>query len=146
MKKYECIFAEGVTLEQVNPDNHAMKTPYIDSLMTICLAVLPVVGQMVSGIKMINGFYSRSKLFNEVLGEKDSASKEQLAHTKGLALEFSWEGYDPTNALVVARKLFDNIEDNMHIIVSDVSVGVYRHMRDKRVIRLTGNSRNTVYS
>lgn len=142
--KFEVVFAEGITLQEVNPESHAMKPPYMDSIVSISLEVLPILGSLVNGLRIEKGFFSRKSLFANKKSE-DKIDHNLILHTKGKALEVSWNNFDSTY-LSVVKDLFSKIKSNMHIVIYENSIGFYKNKRDKRLIRKDLDGKESVIS
>lgn len=140
----EVIFANGVTLQEVVSEGQALKVPYMDGIFTICMSIFPRINNKVDGIKVVKGFISRSQLYNDILNPNERPTKYQLLHTRAKALELTWSNFSYEKALVIGRIIFETLEDNMHIIIKDASVGFYRDQRDKRLIRSTNGTRSVI--
>ena len=145
MKGMEVVFTNsGITLPDVIPGGYALKPTYMDHIFSTCMATLPVIDDYVTDLRVVNGFYSRASLFNDRLNKGDKATKEQLAHTVGLAIEVSWKDFNYDIALAVAKALFAGKDKNAHYIIGNESFTIVRHTDKKKIIRNTNGSVSTV--
>lgn len=140
----EVIFANGITLDQVVSEGQALKVPYMDGIFTICMSILPRINNEVDGIAIVKGFISRSQLYNDILKPNERPTKYQLLHTRAKALELTWSEFCYEKALVIGRIIFETLEDNIHIVIKDNSIGFYRDQRDKQLIRNTNGTKSVV--
>ena len=135
VKKDWLVFARGVTIQEVNPESYALKTPYADNLFSTCLSILPLIDKYVTGIKIIEGFVSRAKMLSK---KKDSnkLNKYEYAHTMGNAIVLTWTEYDPDNGLSIAKEILKALpNNNIHIIIYDYGIGIYRDLDSVKILR-----------
>ena len=129
------VFARGITIQEVNPESYALKTPYADNLFGTCLSVLPIVDKYVESVKIIEGFVSRAKMLSKKK-DNNKLNKYEFAHTEGNAIVFSWNEYDPDNGLSIAKEILKALpQGNIHIIIYDYGIGVYRELDSRKILR-----------
>jgi hypothetical protein len=145
------VFAKGITLNEVNPENFHLKNNYADNLITTCLMVFPFLDTRVSELFVTHGFISRKKLFNEIIEKDDKHSKvataEQKKHCKGLALEVSWKGFDRDKATNIAREMFKELPyEKMKFVVTANSLGIYRKVNKRKIIHSFDDEMRIVFA
>jgi len=144
---YGLVFAKGVTLAEVNSENFHMKNDYADNLIVTCMEILPIIDNNVSSIKIINGFISRKKLFNEVLDSTKSPTPDQKKHCKGLALELTWKSYSRESALTIAHLLLKELHHEvLKIVIKSDSIAVFRKMAKNKIIQVFPDEVRVVFS
>jgi len=141
-KKQWILFARDVSMQDVNKEFYSLKPDYQDNLWGLCLSALPEIDKKVNKIEIINGFYSRSKLFTEIL-HGEASTEEQIKHTEGNAIEVTWENYNPDKALEVSKIIFKKSLPNEHIKIKiyDNSLGIYRQTRESELARSVGTDK-----
>jgi len=137
------VFARNVDLYSVNPDNNALKNQYIDSLICTSLAIFTKLGNDLPGIdfKVVKGFISRSKLFSTPDKKPDAY---EVKHAKGLGIEITWDGYSSALGIDVAKRFFDESKNDFEILVFDNSIGFYRGIKHRKVVRMLEGKKYSV--
>lgn len=129
--KYGVVFAENVTIESLNPHNFAIKNEYIDNLLSTAWLLIPKIGVRQSGIRIIKGFLSEAYMRKHY---KTDNALHLLQHSRGLALEVSWDMFTVDDALLVGHALMDECYEPLYIIIdpSRKKLCIYRkYLEDK---------------
>lgn len=131
------IFAKGVTLREINPDNNALKNEFMDNLMTTCSMLLISADSVFDKISVVRGFISAGKLYNEILpaAGRSKCNQEEIRHTLGTALEITWEGFDPDKALDFCKEYIKLTDIPVKFIVYNNSLGFYRDVPSQKILR-----------
>lgn len=136
----DLIFAEGITLNQINPHNFSLKNKYMDNLITTSMTVLPVIERSLENkqLKILKGFLSNSY----ALDRFETMTRSLILHTKGLALEISWDDFNENNAYFVAHNLFDyakknNIKLRIVIDINNEFIAVYYRTSKLQIVLKT---------
>lgn len=139
------VFAKGIDMYSVNPDNNALKNQYVDNILCTSLAVfskLVSVAKHIEDMKVTKGFISRSKLYSSV----DKPSARDVKHAKGLGLSVTWKGYEPEEALSISKKFFEESTNDFEIIIEDNQISFYRGVQYRKVLRLLNDgSKSVIY-
>lgn len=140
--RYDLVFAEGITLTSVNPDNNALKNSYIDNLICTSMAVFtsPAIINKVSTPRVVKGFISRKKLYD---GEGKVTSNE-TKYAKGLALEITWPEFNSVTAVEIAKYFFDKSPTDFEIHIKNDSIAFYRGVKIRKVLRILEGEKNSV--
>lgn len=123
-------FAEGVTLREVNPDDVALKCPYMNNLFVTCMNILPRLNEIVSNIEVVKGFTSEKKLKLKIA----NPSPEELLFTKGLAIELTWPGYNSDKAISICKELFEQLSPQFKLVVREGSV-LYMYDKESALVQ-----------
>ena len=103
----QIVFANGVTLWEINPDNNSLKNSYQDNLLSTAFLLFPLVTQVLGAerrISILRGFVSSSALYNEY----GNVTTELQRHTRGLAIQFTWDGWTEDEAHRLAMELYSH--------------------------------------
>ena len=130
----DLIFANGITLEDINRYEAALKNEYMDNLVSTGLSILPVIDQNLSGkqIKIKEGFIPKALL----LDLHDVLTHSMISHTKGLALKFTWTNYDYEEAYFLAHALYEYAEKNdlnFHIVILEKEDAIDVHRKSSKL-------------
>ncbi len=142
----QLVLMDGVTLRTLNPRNIALKNDYLESLLVLAFTVFPHVAEIIGGktVTVIRGFLSRSYILDEV----DPTGDEWLMkHSRGEAVEFTWEGWSPDEASAVALNLFEKVGDTKVHIMYDTdneSLYVTTACKKKKIVEKTRNQIRTI--
>lgn len=98
-------FAKGVSLNEINPDDVALKCPYMNNLVCTAMQILPIANTRIADIKILKGFVGLAKLNSEYKDKKIPA--DELKHTQGLALRFTWRNYNKRDAIKLFKELYE---------------------------------------
>ncbi|MHB9028765.1 MAG: hypothetical protein ACYC9O_08350 [Candidatus Latescibacterota bacterium] len=88
------------------------------------IMVFPVAAEILGDMKFFikRGFQSHAYVTQEV----DAAiTSELIKHTKGLAIEFTWEGWTEEDALFVGKALHRGMKEPVKVIVNSENRTVY---------------------
>ena len=112
------ILADGLTLRDINPYNHALKNDYLDNLLSLTLLVITSVRYILTDdikINVIRGFISNQALNAEF----KTITKDLHKHTKGNAIKISWKPFIIEHAIKCGRIIYDtaNKEFQYKIII-----------------------------
>ncbi len=120
----QIIIAKGVSLSTLNPQNFALKNDYMNNLISTAFMAFPVAAEILGDRKFFvkRGFQSHAYVTEEV---ESAITSELIKHTKGLAVEFTWEGWTEENALVVGKAIYQQIADPVNVIVNTENRTVY---------------------
>ena len=137
------VFARGVNLYSVNPDNNALKNPYVDNLICTSLAVFTKLGNELpdTDLKVLKGFVSRSKLYSDA---RKKPSPYDVKHAKGLGIKVTWSGYDTALALDIAKKFYDESSNDFEILIYEDSIAFYRGIKYRKVVRMLEDDKYSV--
>lgn len=140
----EIVIANGVTLEAINPRNCALKTDYLDNLLTTAFSIFPRVASVIGDrrITVIRGYLPYAYIMQEMTEAPD---KELLKHAKGKAFVFSWENFKEHEAFILARLLYDELP-GCHVIIDGIEQTVYCGLGFNRgvIIHVTANERRVI--
>lgn len=114
MDEGECMeimeICNGVSLENLNPMNFALKNEYFSNLVSCGVMVLPFLTETLDErIIVTRGFLSRSYILNNIEGTV-KLTKDFYKHAEGLALEITWDGFDVESAITVSRLALERNE------------------------------------
>lgn len=141
---YGVVFAKGVTISEVNPDNYHMKNNYADNIFATCLSVLPIVDTFVKNIRVVKGFIALKK-YKSDNGEDNQRSNEKK-YCKGLGLEITWDDYNKKSCRIIASKiLMDLPGENFIIIIKDNSVEFLRKTLTTKIIEKVDKEFREIY-
>jgi len=131
-------FIEGITFESLNPHNFHLKNDYINNLLSTAFMILPSIADEVSTVKILKAFLSRSYLRSLDRDIVPAVYK----HSIGLALEVTWADWDMTKALLVADKLFSEIEEGIKLVINtkNKSLFIGRGFKESSIVETTGSS------
>ena len=103
----EIKIVEGVFLDTLNPRNYALKNEYFSNLLSTAFMILPCVDRIVhEPIQVVKGFLSGSYLKEEF---PNNYTAELERHSRGLALELAWKGWDIDTATRAAYEIYDKV-------------------------------------
>ena len=128
------LFARNVTLQDVIPESNSLCPPYMDNIFSTCYASLPIADEIVQGIKITKGFVARAKIF---ASRKDRhLNKYEYAQSEGNAVGFTFEQWDDDTAYEIARRiLYSNKDTNMHIVIEDNAISIYRELDSRKILK-----------
>jgi hypothetical protein len=120
----------GAVCEPPEEDSHhlegefALKNDYMDNLISTAFMVFPIAAEILGDRKFFikRGFQSHAYITQEV---EAAITSELIKHTKGLALEFTWEGWTEEDALVVGKALYQRMKEPIKVIVNSENRTVY---------------------
>lgn len=120
----QIVIANGVSISTLNPQNFALKNDYMDNLLSTAFMVFPIAIEVLGDRRFIikRGFQSHAYITQEV---EAAITSELFKHTKGLALEFTWEGWTEEDALIVAKALYQRMKEPVKIIVNSDNRTMY---------------------
>ena len=94
------MFADNVTMAELNPHNFALKNDYISNLISTALAVIPYANLIIGkeNIQVVRGFLSRSYIQQEMALPKRRVD-DIYKHAEGKAIEITWSDFDVESAI-----------------------------------------------
>ena len=118
------MFADNITMSELNPHNFALKNDYISNLVSTALAVIPYANLMLGKDKVFvtNGFLSRSYIQQELNLPKRKV-EDMYKHAEGKALEITWEDFDVESAINLTNymiPIFVKEEDKVKMVIDSV--------------------------
>lgn len=139
------VIAKGVTLRTLNPHNTALKNDFNENLLVTAFSVFPTAAKMIGNRKfrIIRGFESHGYIMNEV---SKIASADLLRHSRGMAVEFTWEKCTEDERMAMAILLYDSIEEPVKIIVNHENNSIYvgRGVENSMIIENSSNQNKVI--
>lgn len=123
MKAKPLMFAKGVTFFDLNQFNHALKNDYINNLVSTAFKVFPLINPMIDKIRVVRGFVSDAHA--KAMGLNDPL------FTSGLAIEFTWEEYNPEQAIVMFKTLMPRMAVGYELVIKPESVIIYSNESER---------------
>lgn len=144
----DLIFAEHIRLSNVNPNNFALKNEYISNLMATCFSLIPTIVSVVGEdrVRVTRGFLSRQYMLDN-LDVPEKAFDDVFKHSKGLALEITFEPYDPEISVALAKAIEDS-DNQVKIIIDNKKqrISFYRENKSFEVFEKTNSGLRLIYS
>lgn len=144
----DLLFAPKIDMWSINPYNVKLGNEYLDSLITTALAVIPKLYQTIGDDLIVKQAFTPAGKVKEDKG--DDANSYDRKYSLGLALSFTWNGFNEADAVRIAMDLMDNFNEGdrgLHIVVnplpSELSLSVYRKMKDKKLYNVVGIDKET---
>ena len=140
----QVVIFNGVDISTLNPHNFHLKNDYIDNLLSTAFLIFPKLKSIFgnTSVRIEKAFLSASYVRNNFTTITDNL----LAHTKGLAVEFTWEGFDNDSATQVALHLYDAIKEPVLIIIKTFSNRLYvrRNVKEKKILEYNSTNEKRV--
>ncbi|MHB9028892.1 MAG: hypothetical protein ACYC9O_08995 [Candidatus Latescibacterota bacterium] len=96
----------------------------MDTLISTAFMIFPIAAEILGDRKFFikRGFQSHAYVTQEV---EAAITSERIKHTKGIAIEFTWEGWTEEDALVVGKALYQRMKEPIKVIVNSENRTVY---------------------
>lgn len=135
MKKRGYCFA-GLTIDDMNPENIALKNDFNHNLHLIFISLAPVLASKFSGIKVLKGMKSFKESSRN--GEPSWIDKK---HSSGEAFEVTYEGFNREYVIATFSLALDQIEESYSVMINDKSFTVYKSVKREIVEEVDGKTR-----
>jgi len=144
MEKLDFLFAKDIDLRSLNDENVALHVDFQDNLIVTGLILFSVTGKIGKKIQVIRAFVGGSRMKNEIAkGRMPNAIEKK--HTKGLALQITWEDFNTNTALEIAEKIYNaNDTNDICFIISDTDMIMTRKNKDKQIVRVLYNKKEKI--
>ncbi|MFA7142569.1 MAG: hypothetical protein WC175_01110 [Candidatus Dojkabacteria bacterium] len=143
----DLIFADYIRLSNINPHNFALKNEYISNLITTCMNIIPVVNSIVGKecTRVTRGFLSRQYMLDN-LDIPERMFDDLMKHSKGLALEMTFEPFDPDVSISVANAVIEN-DKQVKVIIDNKKrrISFFRESDFFGIYEKTNNGLRLVY-
>jgi hypothetical protein len=95
----------------INPYNVKLGNEYLDSLMTTALAMIPRLYQTLGDDLVVKQAFTPAGKVKEDKG--DDANSYDRKFSLGLALSFTWNGFNEADAVRIAMDLMDSFNGQL---------------------------------
>lgn len=129
--KNDIKLCDGITFENLNPLNFALKNAYISNLFSTGLMIIPRLAELAT-FTIEKGFLSKQYI-NDNYKE---AKQDMYRHGEGLALEIRFDVWDKDGMVLCAHKLYQEIDENIKVEIDcdQERFRVYRDVPKKMVL------------
>lgn len=139
MKKRGYCFA-GLTIDDMNPENIALKNDFNHNLHLIFMSFAPVLANKFSKVKVLKGMKSYKEASRN--GEPSWINKK---HSSGEAFEVTYEGFNREYVIATFSIALDQIEESYSVMINDNSFTVYKSAK-REIVEEIDNKIRVIFS